>query len=80
MKYDIPESDKKDRLDDSNFIQAYNNLEKVIGIKLNLNIKNENEIVELLKHPEKFIKDQEIINSIKEVRDIVIEMSDIYYA
>lgn len=80
MKYNIPERNKRDKLDDSNYIQAYNNLEKVLGVKLNLEIKSEEEIVELLKNPEKFIEDKEVINNIKEVKNIIIEMSDIYYA
>ena len=80
MKYNIPEDNKKDKLDDSNYIQAYNNLEKILEVKLNLEIKSEEEIVELLKHPEKFIEDEEVVNNIKEVKNIIIEMSDIYYA
>lgn len=80
MKYDIPNPDQRDILDDSNVKQTLDIIENLLEQKLNLNITTESEVVELLDYPERFIKDKKAIEEIRNLKELIIEMSDIYYA
>ena len=80
MTYEIPEPQKRDILDDSNVKETLDIIEDFTGEKLNVDIKTEHELVEFLDYPERFIQDKKAIEVIKSLKELIIEMSDIYYA
>ena len=80
MKYDIPNPDQRDILDDSNVKQTLDIIEYLLDQNLNLNIATQSEVVELLDYPERFIKDKKAIEKIRNLKELIIKMSDIYYA
>lgn len=80
MKYDIPNPDQRDILDDSNVKQTLDIIEYLLDQNLNLNIATQSEVVELLDYPERFIKDKKAIEEIRKFKELIIKMSDIYYA
>ena len=80
IKYEIPGPEKEDILDDSIVKNALNIIDKLLNTKLNLDITTQSEVAELLDYPERFIKDKKIIEDIKDLKGLIIEMSDIYYA
>lgn len=80
MKYDMPEPEKRDILDDSIVKQTLDIIENLLEENLDLDITSESEVVEFLDYPERFIKDQRVIKEIRNLKELIIEMSDIYYA
>lgn len=79
MKYNIPEPQKRDILDDSIVKQTLDIIENLLEESLDLNITSESEVVEFLDYPERFVKDQRVIGEIRNLKELIIEMSDIYY-
>jgi hypothetical protein len=79
MKYNnmIGKPDPRGILDDSRAKQALNIIEQLLGRKLNLDIRSEREMVELLDYPERFIKDKDTIEEIRNLKELIIEMSGI---
>ena len=80
MEYEIGKPDPRDILDESNAKQTLHIIERLLGRKLNLDIRSEIEIVQLLDYPERFIEDENTIEEIRNLKDLIIEMSGIYYA
>lgn len=80
MKYNNPEFDKKFKLDDSLVRETLNLIENLIGKKLNLELESQDDLKILFDNPELIIDNPETVEKIKELKELIIGMSDIYYA
>lgn len=80
MKYDTPQPRKRDILDDSVVKETLGIIEDLLDMKLDLDFTTEKEIVAFLDYPERFIQDEKTIEDIRNLKELIIEMSDLYYA
>lgn len=80
MEYEKNHLDKQFILDDSLEKETLNIIENLIGKKLNIEINNQRELVEFLNNPGLFLNDQEMIDDIKNLKELIVEMSSIYHA
>lgn len=82
MNYiEITEKEKKEFiLDDSNIKETLNIISELIGTNLDIEIKNEEELINFLDNPGNYLNNEETIIQIRELKELIIKMSGIYYA
>lgn len=81
MTYDISDNDNKEFvLDDSEIKETVNIIENLTDKKLNVEIKNQDQLQTLLDDPEELLDDEELIEDIKNLKELIKQMSDVYYA
>lgn len=80
MNYNLTgKVDKKFILDDSEVKETVNIIENITNRKLNIEIKNHDQLQILLDKPAKLIDDEEIIQKVKFFKKIIIKKSTTYY-
>ena len=77
MVYNLPANDNDEKKNNS-AQDTINIIENLLGKKLNIKIKNQSDLLDFINNPSKYIDDVEIIEEIKRLKELVIEMSDLY--
>lgn len=81
MIYDISNYDYKEFvLDDSEVKETVNIIENLTNRKVNVEIKNQDQLQTLLDDPEELLDDENLIEDIKKLKELIKQMSDVYYA
>lgn len=80
MEYKTPEKDSDDVLDDSNITQTIDVIKELTGKEFEINIETEAELIDFIDNPEKYIDDIELSQKISELKKLIIQMGDVYYA
>lgn len=78
MRYEIPKKDKKAFLDDSLVKETLNIIERLTGKNIDVEIINQVELFDFINNPKNFLNDEDLIREIEDLREIIIEMSDVY--
>ena len=78
MKYNIPLPNERAILNDSNVKETLNIIESLTGKKINLKIESNSQLLTLLNEPETLLDDKELIADIKNLKELIVQMSDIY--
>lgn len=80
MNYNLTgKVNKKFILDDSEVIETVNIIENITNRKLNIEIKNQDQLQILLDKPVKLIDDEELIQKVKKFKNFIIKKSTTYY-
>lgn len=81
MTYDMSNDNNKEFiLDDSEVKETVNIIENLTDRKLNVEIKNQDQLQTLLDNPAELIDDEDLIEDIKKLKELIKQMSDVYYA
>lgn len=77
--FDSPNKKNKEIIEEKNILKnTISILEELLDKKLNIEIKTQSDLVDFINNPEKYIDDEAIIEEIKRLKELVIEMSDLY--
>ena len=79
MKYPIFKNQKEDILDDSNITEVLNKVKNLIGKNFEVELGTDDDLVLFLNKPEVFIEDEETIGLIKELRELIEIMGEVYH-
>ncbi|MFL2141871.1 hypothetical protein [Ruoffia sp. FAM 26254] len=80
MNYNLTgKVNKKFILDDSEVTETVNIIENITNRKLNIEIKNQDQLQILLDKPAKLIDDEELIRKVKKFKNFIIKKSTTYY-
>lgn len=79
MKYPILKNQKEHILDDSNIIEVLNKVKNLIGKNFEVELETDDDLVLFLNKPEVFIEDEETIDLIKELRELIEIMGEVYH-
>ena len=79
MKYPILKSQKEHILDDSNITEGLNKVKNLIGKNFEVELETDDDLVLFLNKPEVFIEDEETIGLIKELRELIELMGEVYH-
>lgn len=79
MKYPILKNQKEHILDDSNITEILNKVKNLIGKNFEVELENDDDLVLFLNKPEVFIEDEETIGLIKELRELLEIMGEVYH-
>ena len=79
MKYPIPKNQKEHILDDSNITEVLNKVKNLIGKNFEVELETDDDLVLFLNKPEVFIEDEETIGLIKELRELLEIMGEVYH-
>lgn len=71
MKYEDDLNKPDFILDERNFINAMALIEDIIEKDLNIQLNNDEDILRFLDSPETFTKDEEIIDSVKDLKELL---------
>lgn len=80
MEYSMPKKDKKDVLDESNIVETLGMIKNLIGEDFEVEIETEVDLIKFINNPDLFLNDEQIVDSIRKLKEVIIEMSDFYYA
>lgn len=79
MKYKEDLNKTEYILDESNFINAITLMKDIIDEDLSIELKNDDELLEFMDSPERFIDDKDIINKIKDLKELLDIMGSVYH-
>ena len=79
MKYPILKNQKEHILDDSNIIEVLNKVKNLIGKNFEVELETDDDLVLFLNKPEVFIEDEETVGLIKELRELIEIMGEVYH-
>ena len=80
MNYNLTgKVNKKFILDDSEVTETVNIIENLLDEKLEVEIKNQDQLQILLDKPAKLIDDEELIQKVKKFKNFIIKKSTTYY-
>lgn len=79
MKYEEDLNKTDFIIDERNFINAMTLIKDIIDEDLNIEFKNDNEFIRFMNSPGDFIKDEEVISKIKDLKELLNIMEDIYH-
>lgn len=71
MKYEEDLNKPDFILDERNFINAMAIIEDIIEKDLNIQLNNDEDILKFLDSPETFTKDEEVIDSVKNLKELL---------
>ena len=81
MNYNLTgKVNKKFILDDSEVTQTVNIIENLLDEKLEVEIKDQDQLRELLENPEAVLSNPKTITDLKDLKELILEMSDLYHA
>lgn len=81
MTYDLTgDINKEDVLDDSIEKETLSIIERLIGKKLDLEIKDQGQLLDFLNNPDKFLEDKDTAREVEDLREVILGMSDVYNA
>lgn len=81
MNYNLTgKVNKKFILDDSEVTETVNIIENLLDEKLEVEIKDQDQLRELLNNPEAVLSNPKTITDLKDLKELILEMSDLYYA
>lgn len=79
MKYPILKNQKEHILDDSNITEVLNKVKNLIGKNFEVELETDDDLVLFLNKPEVFIEDEKTIGLIKELRELIEIMGEVYH-
>lgn len=71
MKYEEDLNKADFILDERNFINAMALIEDIIEKDLNIKLNNDEDIIRFLNDPETFTKDEEVIDSVRDLKELL---------
>lgn len=80
MFYKEQENDNSAILDDGNVKETINIIKQFIDKDIEVNIKTEEELVDFIDNPEKYVDDDQLVKEIKDLKELIVLMGDFYYA
>ena len=81
MNYNLTgKVNKKFILDESNVKETVNIIENLLDEKLEVEIKDQDQLRELLDNPEAVLSNPKTITDLKDLKELILEMSDLYHA
>lgn len=81
MNYNLTgKVNKKFILDDSEVTETVNIIENLLDEKLEVEIKDQDQLRELLDNPEAILSNPKTITDLKDLKELILEMSDLYHA
>lgn len=80
MEYSMPKKDKRDVLDESSIVETLEMIKNMIGEDFEVEIETEADLIKFINNPDLFLNDEQIVDSIRKLKEVIIEMSDFYYA
>lgn len=66
-------------LDERNSVNAITLMKDIIDEDLSIELKNDDELLEFMDSPERFIDDKDIINKIKDLKELLDIMGSVYH-
>lgn len=79
MKYDIPNKEKGDILDNNSIKQVLSIIKELVEEDFTVKIETAAKLIDFLNNPELFLDDEKTIDKIKKLRDIIVQTGDFYY-
>lgn len=79
MKYEEDLNKTDFVIDERNFINAMTLIKDIIGEDLNIEFKNDNDFVRFMNSPGDFIDNEDLVNKIKDLKELLNIMEDIYH-
>ncbi|MBU5428418.1 hypothetical protein KQI41_18675 [Tissierella pigra] len=79
MKYEEDLNKTNFVIDERNFINAMTLIKDIIGEDFNIEFKNDNDFVRFMNSPGDFIDNEDIVNKIKDLKELLNIMEDIYH-
>lgn len=79
MKYEESLNKPDFIIDERNFVNAMTLIKDIIDEDLNIEFKNDNDFVKFINSPGDFIEDKEVITKIKDLKELLNIMEDIYH-
>ena len=81
MNYNLTgKVNKKFILDESNVKETVNIIENLLDEKLEVEIKDQDQLREILDNPEAVLSNPKTITDLKDLKELILEMSDLYNA
>ena len=66
-------------IDERNFVNAMALIKNIIDEDLKIEFKNDNDFIRFMNSPGDFIEDEELISKIKDLKELLDIMEDIYH-
>lgn len=79
MKYEEDLNKTDFIIDERNFINAMTLIKDIIGEDFNIEFKNDNDFVRFMNSPGDFIDNEDLVNKIKDLKELLNIMEDIYH-
>jgi hypothetical protein len=79
MKYEEDLNKTDFVIDERNFINAMTLIKDIIGEDFNIEFKNDNDFVRFMNSPGDFIDNEDLVNKIKDLKELLNIMEDIYH-
>lgn len=79
MKYEEDLNKTDFVIDERNFINAMTLIKDIIGEDINIEFKNDNDFVRFMNSPGDFIDNEDLVNKIKDLKELLNIMEDIYH-
>lgn len=79
MKYEEDLNKTDFVIDERNFINAMTLIKDIIGDDFNIEFKNDNDFVRFMNSPGDFIDNEDLVNKIKDLKELLNIMEDIYH-
>ncbi|MSU02143.1 hypothetical protein [Tissierella pigra] len=79
MKYEEDLNKTNFVIDERNFINAMTLIKDIIGEDFNIEFKNDNDFVRFMNSPGDFIDNEDMVNKIKDLKELLDIMEDIYH-
>ncbi len=79
MKYNEDLNKTDYILDERNFVNAMTLIKDIIDRELNIELENDDDLIKFMDSPEKFTDDEDIINKIKDLKELLDIIGSIYH-
>ena len=79
MKYEEDLNQTDFIIDERNFVNAMALIKDIIGEDLKVEFKNDNDFIRFMNSPGDFIEDEEALSKIKDLKELLDIMEDIYH-
>lgn len=79
MKYNEDLNKTDYILDERNFVNAMTLIKDIIDRDLNIELENDDDLIKFMDSPEKFTDDEDIINKIKDLKELLDIIGSIYH-
>lgn len=79
MKYNEDLNKTDYILDERNFVNAMTLIKDIIDRNLNIELENDDDLIKFMDSPEKFTDDEDIINKIKDLKELLDIIGSIYH-
>lgn len=79
MKYEESLNQTDFIIDERNFVNAMALIKDIIGEDLKVEFKNDNDFIRFMNSPGDFIEDEEALSKIKDLKELLDIMEDIYH-